>query len=328
MTDLVVSKIAKQMPPQSDEEYAALKESIVAIGLVEPIWLYKGEILDGRHRYKACTETGVLVRTREYEGDQPVRFACDLNMRRRHLSTDQRVVLALALEPEYRKEAAARQATGKGEDGSGGRGNVKTLLSPDSKVSDRNTRTAHAQLGSLVGVSGRTIGRALDVRDGDRDLWKAFLAGELTITGAWRTLKGVPPDGRADSVKTLEVIENWDVPAPKGGKLRDWQRAFHDQKHQARLLAERERALNRQIDSIEEQIARRAKDVAAAEFQRIVKAERMLSATILAFVEGRVTMPRALALTRLTPAEFQRQIDDMRAFLTIHEHEGVSSESL
>jgi hypothetical protein len=71
------------------EAYAALVEDIRARGLLQPIVLYQGMILDGRNRYRACLDACVAVRTVTYEGDDPLGFICSLNLRRRHSSESQ-----------------------------------------------------------------------------------------------------------------------------------------------------------------------------------------------------------------------------------------------
>jgi ParB-like chromosome segregation protein Spo0J len=51
--------VAKLFPALSPGEYAALKVSIAAHGLREPIKTWRGAIVDGVHRERACRETKV-----------------------------------------------------------------------------------------------------------------------------------------------------------------------------------------------------------------------------------------------------------------------------
>ena len=55
----VVSSLVKIFPPKSESEYAALKESIRGLGLLEPILLWRKTVVDGFHRLRACLELGV-----------------------------------------------------------------------------------------------------------------------------------------------------------------------------------------------------------------------------------------------------------------------------
>lgn len=89
--------LADIFPLMTGEEFDALKSDILANGLLEPIWLFDGQILDGRNRFKACQEVGVSPVFREYEGDSPVSFIISLNLKRRHLNESQRAMVAARL---------------------------------------------------------------------------------------------------------------------------------------------------------------------------------------------------------------------------------------
>src|SRR5438067_508464 len=79
-------------PPIEGKDFASLCQSIRDHGLREPIWLHEGRILDGRNRLAACRKCGVEPSFREYAGDDPIGFAVDLNMERRHLNESQRAL--------------------------------------------------------------------------------------------------------------------------------------------------------------------------------------------------------------------------------------------
>ena len=81
-------------PLMDDREFEGLVEDIRTNGLREPIWLYDGQILDGRNRWRACEAIGVVPQTREYAGTDPVGFVVSLNLHRRHLSESQRALVA------------------------------------------------------------------------------------------------------------------------------------------------------------------------------------------------------------------------------------------
>ena len=49
-------------PVMSRDEFAALVASIRALGLLDPIVVWRGEIIDGRHRFLACIKAGVEPR--------------------------------------------------------------------------------------------------------------------------------------------------------------------------------------------------------------------------------------------------------------------------
>jgi 16S rRNA G966 N2-methylase RsmD len=127
--------IADLIPSMSEEEYRGLVEDIKINGLIDPIYLFEGRILDGRHRYRACLELNIEPRFEEYQGDGPVAFVISRNLKRRHLTESQRAALAVELLPYIEKEARERQVKSGGEYGVlGGRGIKKGSEEYNEKV--------------------------------------------------------------------------------------------------------------------------------------------------------------------------------------------------
>jgi len=54
-----VHQLATLTPSMIPEQFAALKKSLKELGQLEPIVLYKGRLIDGRHRVKALRELGI-----------------------------------------------------------------------------------------------------------------------------------------------------------------------------------------------------------------------------------------------------------------------------
>jgi hypothetical protein len=73
-----------------DELVADVKEN----GVREPIWLYQQQILDGRNRFRAAEAASREAPTREYTGEEPLKFVLSLNLHRRHLTESQRSMVA------------------------------------------------------------------------------------------------------------------------------------------------------------------------------------------------------------------------------------------
>lgn len=95
------------MPPMSPEQFAELKADIALHGILVPIEFDKsGEIIDGHHRFKAFMELineGVdipmfdrIVRDFATEDDK-IAYVLALNVKRRHLTAEQRQELVLTL---------------------------------------------------------------------------------------------------------------------------------------------------------------------------------------------------------------------------------------
>jgi len=86
--------IADIFPLMEDSEYDDLKNDIAENGLLEPIWVYDGMILDGRNRYRVCDDLGIKPEIKVFDNGSPMSFVVSLNLRRRHLNSSQRAMAA------------------------------------------------------------------------------------------------------------------------------------------------------------------------------------------------------------------------------------------
>lgn len=82
----------------NEAEYHSLRESIGLHGLQEPLVTDAdtGELLDGRHRLRACQELGITpdVLPRRFSSEaERLDFVLDLNVNRRHLNESQRAMI-------------------------------------------------------------------------------------------------------------------------------------------------------------------------------------------------------------------------------------------
>src|SRR5262245_58784267 len=156
---LRIHPVASLFPDLSAADFAALLEDIRQHGVRLPMLVYNGQILDGRHRYRACLRLGIPCPSVEWNGADPWFEVQSRNLLRRHLAKEQiyaiRKIAAaqfpqLAVDLEAaRAEAARRKAQGKGLP----RG-VKAL----SRSCGRQSESADA-IGGQVGVSGSTVKR-------------------------------------------------------------------------------------------------------------------------------------------------------------------------
>lgn len=180
-------RYADYIPVADDKDQFALRQSIQEIGLLEPIVLFEGAILDGRHRYKACTVTGVEPRFVEFEGDEEaaLQFVLARNIARRQLTTIQKLNLREKLVPEItrlREAAQARMQSGTPSlpGGEGG------------KVAE--------QIGQMVGLSKATVERADAVQriaastPEAEEFLTEMLAGNIGVKTAYEKARSVSED--------------------------------------------------------------------------------------------------------------------------------------
>lgn len=106
-----IHPLCEALPKMSAEAFAELKADIQKHGLRDAIWLKGKQIIDGRHRYRACCELGITATTRQYQGEDLEAFVISTNLARRHLSTQQRKWFAkrlLELHPEQSSRSIAK----------------------------------------------------------------------------------------------------------------------------------------------------------------------------------------------------------------------------
>jgi ParB-like chromosome segregation protein Spo0J len=139
---------SEMFPLIEGDEFDGLVLSVEKHGLLEPIILLEGKILDGRNRYRAAKEVGhkfMPENFKQFEGSDPKGFVLDRNIHRRHLTTAQKQEL------------------------------IKRLLQDNPSASDR-------QIAKMLGVNHRTVAASRERMrpKGDIELesfkakWKAF----------------------------------------------------------------------------------------------------------------------------------------------------------
>jgi ParB family chromosome partitioning protein len=161
-----IHPLANIFPLMSDAEFSQLKNDIVANGLIEPIVICDGMVLDGRNRLKACRDAAITPLFCEYDGDDPTSYVVSLNLHRRHLSDGQRASIAAKL---------ADMKHG-GNTGSNQHG---------SHPANLQLGTSRAEAAALLNVSERSVNTAKQVqRAGVYELNEAMDAGAVSVSGA------------------------------------------------------------------------------------------------------------------------------------------------
>jgi ParB-like chromosome segregation protein Spo0J len=153
-------------PSMTDDEYAMLKLDIAANGQLVPINTYKGQIIDGRHRYRASRELGIEPITTEWNGEGSLtNFVVGMNLNRRHLNTSQRAAIAYRMLDFYGEEAAKRELAG-------------------TASTDEERGAARDMAGRTMNVSGRLVSTVKKVGELAPDLVDEVIAGKMTVNKA------------------------------------------------------------------------------------------------------------------------------------------------
>lgn len=182
-----IHPICQIIPLMNHDDINRLAEDIVQNGLLEPIVLFEGKILDGRHRYEACARCGVQPRFVDYDGADPIQFVLSHNIARRHLTPSQLAMVGARV-------ASMRQ----GE---------RTDLAPIGAKSQSDAADE-------VGASRRAVQRARKVMDSGRDdLVEAVDKGEMSVHAATEIVRreviGEPPAPAPDMSIAQKNLRKW-----------------------------------------------------------------------------------------------------------------------
>ncbi len=192
----------KLLPKMSEEEFAELKASIQDEGQHYPIIVNEDlEVLDGHHRYRACTELGIEpdFEVRKFEDKLlEKKFVIEANLRRRHLNNFQLVELAVPLLEIEKELAKKRQAKG----GKNGR-NLQLGLAPEDAESEPKSKATEV-VAKKVGVSTRTFERGKRIlEEASEDDKQKLREGKSSIT---KVYSEIVSGANAQLIKDVEAL--------------------------------------------------------------------------------------------------------------------------
>lgn len=175
-----VHPAADIFPPMANAEFGALKADIAANGVREPVRVWQRQIIDGRHRARACEELGIDCPTLEWCGDEAsiVPLVISLNLKRRHLSPSQLAFVALAIERVEGALAKERMLATQNN-------RAAVEITPQQPDAGKSRDKAAA----AVGVNARYVSDAKRIQHETPLLARAVQSGDMTLTQAMRELK-------------------------------------------------------------------------------------------------------------------------------------------
>ena len=186
---------------EDTQEFDGIVDSIKQYGLFEPIIMWQGWIVDGRHRHKACLKADVKPTYEYIPDDTPFNVVLDrvvgANLMRRHMTTGQRAMTAAAL---------ATMTAG-----------ARTDLEPrENSTEVKSNKDAADQLN----VSDYSVKTAKAIKRDAPDLAEEVSKGSMTLNAAdneRRKRKGLPEKTNAPKPKAVDLDElmkiggsNWD----------------------------------------------------------------------------------------------------------------------
>lgn len=231
-----IHPLASLFPLIEDELFEELLESVAERGLAVPVEVHEGLIVDGRNRLRAIEvlrQRGldVEVRTTDWQptrGETLEEHLFEINVLRRHLTVDQRVVLGLRFLPAIREARVARQAASRF--GTGERTPAAAHSSPpetDCGDGDRSSRAkdGRSTAGALSKLTKSTVHKARQgiklFDDIEADIvpseeMEAVLRGEKPLCRAGRNQKRPKPKKKVQPASRVTAADIFDDPDTDG----------------------------------------------------------------------------------------------------------------
>lgn len=180
--------LSAAFPAMSADDFQALKDSIEAIGVQNPVTLYEGMVIDGWHRYSAAESLGMECPTVDLGDVDPCDFVLAQNKARRHITQTQ---LAMAARAVYSWSPP---------------GKPKSAGPADLRQED---------IAKKAGVSVRLLRQAAEVEDAAPEVRAALKSGAVGLEKATAIAK-LPAEQQAAALSK---------PAPKPAKKKPAQPA-------------------------------------------------------------------------------------------------------
>jgi hypothetical protein len=174
-----VHPAAELFPMLDTEELHTLADDIKANGQLDPIVIYKGQLLDGRNRLAACERAGVeprVIHTTLMDGQiGPTEWVLSKNLHRRQLTKSQAAAVAVEVEELFASEAKERQGK-------------RTDLEPNfgQKIDQSRAPRSTDRAGDLLNVNRQYVSDAKKLRDEAPETYERVRAGTLNIQQAKR----------------------------------------------------------------------------------------------------------------------------------------------
>lgn len=203
-------ELCRLLPDMTAGEFKSLVDDVRKKGLVRPITLFEGKILDGRHRFKACTETGTEPRYETYTGNDPAGFV-QSSCVHRSLNASQRMLIAAGFLNWERAQAKLRMKAG-GKIGA----DMTNRGVGNSADPVPGTGSARARAGARMGVDGSGVSdAAMVIERGEPEIISKIQSGEMAMHEAKQIVKlnpraqkriaALPKKQRAQEIQTARA---------------------------------------------------------------------------------------------------------------------------
>lgn len=183
---------ANLLPMMSQEDFENLKIDADQNGFIRPVRIDKdGMVIDGRNRLAVSIAIEKDVPIERFTPSDPIQYVVSENLSRRHLTSQQKAVIAVQAEELYTlfaEQAKAKQAEAGRFDGKDSDGNPKLQVSEKihepEKPEKPNDRKTTAKVAKTFGTNDNYVSKAKKVKDHAPDLLPKVASGEVDLNQA------------------------------------------------------------------------------------------------------------------------------------------------
>lgn len=175
------------LPELTAEEYTGLERDIVKHGILSPIIVWNGVIVDGHNRYAIAQahrfpDASIPTKEMQFDSkDQALSWILKHQLGRRNLTDFQRNEIALKYEEVISRQMKGRQAEYHGN----------RYQKVDSGSIDQKSTTTRKELAKIAGTSEGSVQRTkLILEKGTPEQINQVRKGEVSIGGMVREIKG------------------------------------------------------------------------------------------------------------------------------------------
>lgn len=181
---LIIDEEFRQiLPPLDQSEFSTLEQMILREGILDPIFTWRGIIVDGHNRYTIAHKHDISFQTRELslpDRDAVKQWILEYQLSRRSITAYDKIVIALKYEASFKAMSKKNQSLSLGR-GIKGRSTVEQPFSPIDVLKE---------LGKIAGVGKTSVSKVKFILEyADDDTKKKCSEGRLPIHTAYLVAK-------------------------------------------------------------------------------------------------------------------------------------------
>jgi hypothetical protein len=193
-----VHPLCDLFPLMNGSDLGCLEGDLLENGLINPIVVHEGQLVDGRNRLLACKSAHVKPRFVEWRdvrsgSESLARWIWSVNAERRHLTLDQYLAVQVAFGAWEEQQAAKLKMVEGGKAAGKGRPQQGVTKSSHPNPPPERAPAVRSKLAKQLNVSEHKVQQALNVQKADPGLLKEVTKGTVKLSDAAKRVKKAAP---------------------------------------------------------------------------------------------------------------------------------------